>query len=132
MTITTGWYDDQCQVLLLRYEKNYTWEELSFNLTKMHELADTVDGNLVALVDMSQTTIFPKGNILMQAKKIFRQVPQNFSDVIFVTESQMIRTFIGLVFDMMPSWRKRLQFAKTLEEAHKLVEEAVAKRGVGA
>ncbi len=127
MPITTGWYDDQNQVILVHYEKQYTWEELSINLTKMREMTESVEGNLVSIVDMSQTNSFPKGNILMQAKQIFRQVPQNFSDVIFVTESQMIRTFIGLVFDMMPSWRNKLQFAKTIEEADKLAKDAVAK-----
>ena len=128
MPIQTHWYDDEHRVIVQHYEGNWSWEELGNNLRAMHELPDAAEGDLIILVDMSQTTVLPQGNVLMQGRAIFKQVPQNVSLVVFVLESSLIKSFVRLVFEMMPSWRNRLQFARTLEEGQRLVGEAAAKQ----
>ena len=132
MPIQTHWYDDEHRVIVLHYEGNWSWEELGNNLRAMHELPDAAEGDLIILVDMSQTSVLPHGNVLMQGRAIFNQVPQNVSNVVFVLESRLIKSFVALVFEMMPSWHNRLQFARTLEEAQRLVEEATVKQATKA
>lgn len=127
MPIQTSWYDDDHRVVLQKFSGNWTWAELSQALKAMQELPDAAEGDLIVMNDMSNTSILPQGNVLMQGKAIFKQSPPNISLIVFVLDSRLIKSFVGLVFEMMPSWRNRLQFAKTLQDAHNLVEDAAAK-----
>ncbi len=127
MPIKTSWYDDQHRVVLQKFTGNWTWEELGQALDAMQELPDPAEGDFIILNDMSHTNVLPRGNVLMQGKTIFKKSPQNISNIVFVLESQLIKTFVGVVFDLMPSWRNRLQFVKTSEEAYELVEKSTVK-----
>ena len=127
MPIKTSWYDDQHRVVLQKFTGDWTWEELGQALKAMQSLPDPADGDWVVLNDMSETRIMPRGNVLMQGKMVFKQSPQNVSNIVFVLDSQMIKTFVRVVFDLMPSWRDRLQIAKTLEEGQRLVEKSIVK-----
>lgn len=127
MPIKTSWYDDQHHIVLQKFTGNWTWEELGQALKAMQELPDAAEGDFIVLNDMSETSILPRGNVLMQGKMVFKQSPANVSRIVFVLNSQMIKTFVRVVFDLMPSWRDRLQIAKTLEEGQRLVEQAAVK-----
>jgi len=127
MPIQTSWYDDQHRVVWQQFSGNWTWAELGQALIAMQELPDPAEGDFIVLNDMSNTSIMPQGNVLMQGKQIFKQSPQNIRLIVFVLESRLIKAFVGVVFDLMPSWKNRLQFTRTREEALKIINETVAK-----
>jgi hypothetical protein len=126
MPISTSWYDDDHRVIILQFEGNWGWDELQSAQEEQNRLAATVSHNLIALVDMSHTRILPQGNILSQGRSSINKLPDNLTQMIVIIQSRMIEVFAGLVFDMIPSWRNRVQFAKTPEEGQRLVAEAVA------
>jgi hypothetical protein len=130
MPISISWYDDEHRVIILQFEGSWDWDELRKIQEEEAKLAASVSHNLIALVDLSHTKIFPKGNFLAQGKSSIRQIPDNITHIIAIIQSRMFEVFGGLVVDMMPGWRNRVQFVKTLEEGQKLVMEAVAKNSV--
>jgi hypothetical protein len=127
MPISLSWYDDQHRVIKLQFEGSWDWEELWRVQEEENKLAAAVSYNLIAFVDMSQTKLFPKGNILAQGRNSVTRLPDNLTLIVAVIQSRLIEVFAGLVIEMMPSWRNRVQFAKTVEEGQKLVAEAIAK-----
>jgi hypothetical protein len=127
MPISLSWYDDQQRVFRLKFEGSWDWEELRVVQEEENRLAAAASYNLMAFVDMSQTKLFPKGNILVQGRGSVSRLPDNLTLIVVVIQSRMIEVFAGLVMEMMPSWKNRVQFAKTVEEGQKLVADALAK-----
>jgi len=127
LPISTRWYDAEHNVIILQFEGDWDWDDLWNAQDEEAKLAASVSYKLVALVEMSQTNILPKGNILANGRSSIGKVPDNIAQIVVVVRSQMIEVFAGLVVEMMPSWRNRVQIAKTVEEGQRLVAEAVAK-----
>jgi hypothetical protein len=126
MPITTRWYDDDHRVITQKLEGNWTWDELNGELEKMAALAASVSYDLVLFTDMSASTIIPKGNLLTQGRSRATRVPDNVAQIVIVIQSRLVEVFAGLVFEMIPKWRNRVQFVKTVEEGQKRAKEAVA------
>jgi hypothetical protein len=131
MPISTTWYDEAHRVIGIKFDVNWGWDELRDGMEDEAKLAATVSHNLVAFVDMSHTKIFPKGNILAQGRSTIVSLPDNVTQIVVVIRSRLIEVFAGLVIDMMPVWRNRVKFVKTVEEGQQLVVEAIAKNAVG-
>ena len=130
MPISTSWYDDDHRVITQKLEGNWTWDELNRELEAMATLAATVSYHLVLFTDMSKSSIVPKGNLLVQGRARVANVPNNVTQIVIVIQSRLVEVFAGLVFDMIPKWRNRVQFVKTVAEGQKRVAEAVAANAV--
>jgi hypothetical protein len=126
MSISTSWYDDEQRVIFQKFDGKWTWEEFTREFKVLNTMAGSVSYNVVLFTDMSHTSIMPSGNILAQGRAVVAQIPDNATQIIFVIQSRLIEVFAGLVFDMIPKWRNRVQFGKTVEEGQKRVAEAVA------
>src|SRR4051812_29282708 len=124
MPISTNWYDDEQRIITQNFKGAWTWDELNRGLVEMATLADSVPHNLILFTDMTGTNIAPKGNILAQGRSGVANVPDNITQIVIVIQSRLIEVFAGLVFDLVPKWRNRVKFAKTLEEGHRLLKEA--------
>ncbi len=131
MPISTRWYGDEQRVIYQKFEGSWTWEEFIRELAVMNDLADSVSYNIVLFTDMSQTNLMPKGNALAQGRSVIGRMPPNASHVILVIHSRLIEVFAGIVVDMIPNWRNRVQFVKTIEEGQKLMMAAVAANQAG-
>jgi hypothetical protein len=131
MPISTNWYDDENRIIVQKFEGTWTWEELGRGVTDMVALAKSVPHNLILFTDMSATNALPKGNILAQGRSGVANVPDNITQIIIVIHSRLIEVFAGLVFDLVPKWRNRVKFVKTLAEGEKLVAEALMKSTTG-
>jgi hypothetical protein len=131
MPISTRWYDDERHAIVHKFEGAWTWEELVPAQAQVMTLAESVPYKLVMLVDMAETNILPRGNVLAQGKMSLAHLPENISIIVIVIQSRLLEVFASLVFDMLPSWRNRVRFAKNLKEGQQLVAEAVAKNSVG-
>ncbi len=126
MPISTSWYDDEKRVITQKFEGNWTWDDLNREMAVMATLADSISHNLVLFTDMSETGVVPKGNLLALGRSKVANVPDNITQIVIVIQSRLIEVFAGLVFEMIPKWRNRVQFVKTVEEGRKLVAEALA------
>ena len=126
MPISTYWYDDEHQVIVQKFEGNWSWEELASEQAKLRTLASTVAHKIVFYNEMTRTNILPKGNILGYGRTSVANVPENVNQIIIVLNSRLIEVFAKMIFDLSSKWRNRVQFVKTIEEGQKLVAEAVA------
>ena len=126
MPVSTHWYDDTQRIMVQHFEGDWRWEEVTGAGEQAHAMAASVTHDIVMICDMSQSSSLPKGNVLSPARSNMMQVPANITHVVFVIQSRLIEVFAGLLFDMLPGWRKRAQIVKTLDEAYQVAQTMVA------
>lgn len=129
MPITLEWYNEAQQVLVQRFEYSWDWNELSESVKNIEQITGNRD--IVLLADFSNTKILPGGNVLLHGKNNLTQLPDNVKHFIFVADSQLIKTFGSMVFSIIPTWRSRAQFVRTIDEGRKLVDKIIAEQATG-
>ena len=125
MPISTSWYDDEQRVIFQKFEGSWTWEDLGRGQEQLHTMASSVPYDVVLVGDLSHTSFMPQGNALSQGRTVFTKFPGNINPIIVVIQSRMIEVFTKIALDMVPGWRERVKFVRTLDEAKMLVAEAV-------
>ena len=125
MAITAGWYDETQRVILQRYQGRWTWEELSEAASTTRALTASVPHTVVLFIDMSDSNQIPQGNVLSHGRAIFNMMPPNMTQIIVVAQSQIIEVFANLVVKMLPNWRNRVKFVKSIVEGKRLLAEAI-------
>ncbi len=129
MPIAVEWYNEKQQAVIQRFDGNWNWTDLSESLALMNEFSE--GRPMPSLIDMSNTKVLPAGNILQNTKNVSMKAPESITHLVLVIDSQLIKTFIHMIFSVIPSWRNRTQFARTIEEGHKLVDKIIAEQAAG-
>lgn len=129
MPIAVEWYNEEQQAVIQRFDGNWNWPDLSESLVLINQLSEGQPMPL--LIDMSNTKIIPAGNVLLQTKSLSMKAPEHITHLVLVIDSHLIKTFINIIFNVIPSWRNRTQFARTIEEGHKLVDKIIAEQATG-
>lgn len=124
MPITVKWYNEEQQAIIHHFEGAWDWDDLRDSLKAMGELAD--GRRMPALIDVSNTKILPDGNVLLHGKNNLAYIPDNITDMVFLINSQLLKTFVSMVFGIVPTWRSRTQFAKNIEEGRKVIDKIIA------
>jgi len=122
MAMNIGWYDEQHKVIINRMQEGWTWDELRDQLKTVNDLAASVNGNIVFIIDISRAMSLPPGNTMVNGQYMIRQIPENVSDVIVIIESALIKTFMTMVFGLIPTWRSRTHFVKSLDDGQRMVD----------
>lgn len=125
MAVKLDWYDEQHNAVIYRVEGDWEWAELRDTVGTMHNLADTVHGNIVMVIDISKTKKLPSGNTVVHGQYMIQNLSPNISHIVVIIESALIKTFMTMIFGMMPAWRNRLQFVRTVAEAEPLIAKLV-------
>ena len=129
MPIAVEWYNEEQQAVIQRFDGNWNWPDLSESLVLINQLSEGKPMPL--LIDMSNTKIIPAGNVLLQTKSVSMKAPEHITHLVLVIDSHLIKTFINIIFNVIPSWRSRTQFARTVEEGRKLVDKIIAEQATG-
>lgn len=129
MPIAVEWYNEEQQAVIQRFDGNWNWPDLSESLVLINQLSE--GRPMPLLIDMSNTKIIPAGNVLLQTKSVSMKAPEHITHLILVIDSHLIKTFINIIFNVIPSWRSRTQFARTAEEGCKLVDKIIAEQATG-
>lgn len=129
MPIAVEWYNEQQQAVIQRFDGNWNWTDLSESLALMNQFSE--GRPMPSLIDMSNTKVLPAGNILQNTKNVSMKAPESITHLVLVIDSQLIKTFIHMIFSVIPSWRNRTQFARTIEEGRKLVDKIIAEQAAG-
>ncbi len=126
MPITIDWYDQQHRAIIYRVTGHWTWEELRDTVNDMQNLAKAADGDIIMIIDSSQSNILPPGNTVVNGQYMVRQLPDNISYIVVIIESTLVKTFMTMVFGMIPAWRNRMRFVKTVEESRPIIDALIA------
>jgi hypothetical protein len=123
MGITTDWSDASQQYCIIRIEAPWTWDQYEV-------LVDTAMGeiNLVAhpvalIIDVTNANGFPSGDILGHLRYLETHIPSNVYASILVGGPYIITAFMNVFTQLRPNARRRVQFAKTIEEAQALARQ---------
>lgn len=126
MSVALDWYDQQHRAVIYRVTGHWTWEELRDTVSNLHNLADAAPGNIIMVIDISQSNILPPGNTVLNGQYMIRQLPEKISNIVVIIESSLIKTFMTMIFGMIPSWRNRMRFVKTVQEGQEVIDQLLA------
>lgn len=126
MPIVTEWLDDRHQVIVRRFEAAWSLEEFLDGMSVIEKMAASVPHRVVLYLDMQAIQPVPPGNFVSIGRESINRLPASISHIICVTQSQVIEIFADLVLKFFPSWRRRINFVHTVEEAEQLIADAVA------
>lgn len=130
MPVTLDWYDQQHRAVIYRVTEHWTWEELRSTVSNLQSLADAAPGNIIMIIDISQSNILPPGNTVLNGQYMIRQLPEKISNIVVIIESSLIKTFMTMIFGMMPTWRNRMRFVKTEQEGQEIIDQLLEQLAV--
>lgn len=130
MPIRLDWYDNQHRAIIYHVTGHWTWEELRDTVSNLHNLADAAAGNIIMVIDISQSNILPPGNTVLNGQYMIRQLPENISSIVVIIESALIKTFMTMIFGMIPTWRNRMRFVRTVQEGQEVIDKLLEQLAV--
>ena len=124
MAINVSWVDQNKEIVLIKYEKRWTWDEFQEKVDATNALISSVNYPVVLIHDTLQGSVLPPGNIIAQGKMAFAGAADNVALIIVVVNSSMIQTFLSLVTQLIPSKHGQIiKIVSSLEEAYQLAQE---------
>lgn len=123
MSIYTEWYDDEHRALVQRFEGTWDWGDLAVSIKIVEER--TLNHPAPVLVDLTNTSFLPAGNVMLHGKNQLIKMPDSITHMIFVVDSPLIKTFASMVFGMLPMWRNRTRFVKTIDEGRNIINRLI-------
>ncbi len=124
MSININWVDENKEIILIKYEKRWTWTEFQEAVDTTNAMINAVNHPVVEIHDTLEGAVLPQGNIIAQGKQAFAGAADNVSLIIVVVNSSIIQTFLSLVAKFIPNGRGHIiKTVSTMEEANRLSQE---------
>lgn len=120
MTISARWFDEEHTIILTEFIGSWTWDELWTAYRQILKMADTVDGKVDNIVDLTHSFPLPPPGALTQLRKVAEYQHPNTGITVYVKASLMMRGIATLFWKYFPDSAEKypFEFAKTRAEAH--------------
>ncbi len=122
-------WDDPEQILLLRLEDGWTWEEYHSVVAQLSETVRQLNHTVDAIVENTAKIPFPAGSALSNLRQVTRVLPNNFGVIVVVSPNPFVKTINNILMQLAPKLRETIALADTREEAYAIVVERRAQRG---
>src|SRR5688500_5771358 len=120
MAINYQWYNSEKTVILLVFEKKWTWDEYSHIQKSLFSMIDSVEGTVHYLIDVYQVRSLPLG-ALNKLPVILSETHPRRGKTLIVGASAGVRHFWQLLQRVIPQARDpRYLFLADIDEADKL------------
>jgi hypothetical protein len=125
MPITTQWYDDRKQIILVIYEGNYGWNDVYKCADATNALADEVNCPVANIIDMTKAGGIPP-NAASNAKRLRARRNPKIQFEVVVGATASLRTMARVANAVFKIFTKEspTHFVDTLDDALNLIETA--------
>lgn len=123
MPVRCEWADSRHQICHFYLDTPWTWAELRVVGDAMFEEIRGLDHPVATIVDVSRVKGVPKGDILSNLQHVDAQMPSNVFASVVVGAPRVIIAFMNVLIRLRPSAKRIALFARTLDEAHLLVQQ---------
>lgn len=124
MPIHVNWFDDTQQIILLRYEGNWTWNDFYNSADEIvHPLMQGTANTVYLIADYTHTTTMPMNGI-MHARSAFKTMPTNWHNMVIVTSNKFIQILVDMFQKMnYQGMGEKILRANTLDEALRVIRD---------
>ena len=114
--IEVYWYDDDKRALYYKFPATWTWEDFYRIKPIADTMLDEVDAPVPLIFDLNDTINIPVG-ALSQTRNLMRLRHPNGKPLIMVSQQQLIRTMISMIYKINPGFKRILNIVASVEEA---------------
>jgi hypothetical protein len=120
------WMDDTKCILMQVLPETWEWDDYSIAMGKLRQMLEAVDHEVCIIIDASNVNLLPKG-FMIYFNEGHQNLPAHVKMRILVSRKWAMRTVASFLIKVVPRNFQNFFCASTLEEAHKLIEEAEKK-----
>ena len=134
MAIELFWDNDEQTVMLMEFEKGWTWEELFETLNTVKQVTEKRDYPIGAILDLRTGFSIPGGSIFSfearnQAKKMLAMSNGNKGPMAIVGAGSMLKTLVQAFNMVDKNALNDVYFVDTMTEAQQIMAHEVAVLG---
>jgi hypothetical protein len=124
MPIQYRWYNDAHTVMVLEYDRYWTWEELYAAQDETNALVEQRGQPVTIIQDWRKSPDLPL-NAIAHARNLVRRMHPNVKTTVYVGMSALVTTLWNTVVRMNVGMVRGRQFilVKTMDEAEAIVEQ---------
>lgn len=120
MPITVHWDNAQQDIIRLDYVESVgSWDEYDSAVDAAYELAQTVS-HMVDVVHNTGGIPMPPGSAFPHVQRAFRVMPANVGTCVAIVDNPFVRALLPIIIGR--TMGGKFQFARSLEDAHRLIE----------
>jgi hypothetical protein len=133
MTINISWHNPQQTILYHTYKGEWSLEDFNQSFNEMSAFCDSVNHSVHNIIDVTESRLLPRGNVITQFRSTGRKLPDNVASICIVGDS-IILQMISKAFSAFPSRGKPAKYAfkicTTLEEASQWIDSLSDHEGI--
>ncbi|MBC8171272.1 MAG: hypothetical protein H7X77_06355 [Anaerolineae bacterium] len=123
MGIQLKWTDETKTVILQTFEGKWTWEDFYKVNQQAFAMIHTVSHKVDIFSDFRTSGPLPVGGAITHARNALKEMPDNWGMLVIINDGVLINVMVSAFTTMFRnSMGKKTLLARTLEEAHQLVQ----------
>jgi hypothetical protein len=120
MSINISWHNPQQTILYHTYKGEWSLEDFNQSFHEMSVFCDSVRHSVHNIIDVTESRLLPRGNVMTQFRSTGRKLPDNVASICIVGDSFILQ-MISKAFKAFPVRDKPAKYAfkifATSEEA---------------
>jgi hypothetical protein len=125
MSVTYRWDNEEKTIMRFSFEEPWTWDEYYVMKPESDKIIASVSHKVGAIIEIPRD-LHLGANALTHSRTIDRTRPANLAVMIIVTESSLVKAFLGLAARLPAQFSEGFRWAPTLEKAHEIIREVLA------
>ena len=121
MPIDVAWYDAEKNIMMMRYEGRWSWEEHYEALQTSKDMMKVLEPQRVDVIAHMVGSFVPRGNMSTHSVSSLRNPSPNLGYVIVVSESRLVTALAAIGLKITATTRQYYRAAPTIAEALDLV-----------
>jgi hypothetical protein len=117
------WLDTEKTILIHELPDTWEWSDYNNAVRKLRQLLHEIEHDVCIIIDARYVDLLPKG-CMIYFNECHQNLPSHVAMRILVSRKRAMRSVTSLLIKVMPSNFQNFFCASTLEEAHKLINEA--------
>ena len=125
MPIHARWTDESQTVIYAQFEQHWTITQFAQTLQEIKGMVEQVDYPVYAIAVGKSSRLPRSGNLLPHLRYLFN-IPLAY--IVAVPSTSVATAVLSMMTQLNPDWHEKISFAKSPEEAWKIIEQ---KREIG-
>lgn len=122
MPATFEWMDEPANIGLVTISGKWTWDEYAEASAALAEAAQSVEGDLYIVTDMTEARGVPP-NAMSQGRRLFKNKPENLVLTVIVGVHPFVRTMANMFLNLYRVNENQMALVDTVADAQAKIAE---------
>jgi hypothetical protein len=131
--VEVKWTNDEQNTIHYHFQRGWGWDDLDNAFKAAWTLMDTVNHKVDVILDFTASTMSVPGGALTHGRRIFSNKPHGNLRMTVLVGNRFISQLTEMARNFLPKGMDQwdLRFAASVEQAHGMIKERIAKESEG-